>query len=118
MLYVPSFYPVTQEFFMPPFPDLPTATNDNDPAPPAGLAVVPAAGRPLVPECSAFLEGGEPVADKVEAFLAGALAATSGPQLAARALVPWMCDVLLSEHSLKAYGTVISRILGSFYFVY
>jgi site-specific recombinase XerD len=44
------------------------------------------------------------VADKVEAFLASALAAASGPQLAARALVPWMCDVLLSEHSLKAYG--------------
>src|SRR5262245_56000546 len=62
-------------------------------------------GRPvLVPERSAFLEGEEPAADRVRAFLAQAMAASSGPQKAAHALVPWMCDVLLSKHSLKAYG--------------
>jgi site-specific recombinase XerD len=59
---------------------------------------------PLVPERSDFLEGEEPVATKVEAFLASALAASAGPERAAHALVPWMCDVLLSKHSLEAYG--------------
>jgi site-specific recombinase XerD len=88
---------------LPPVPETAAAAG-NDPLPPTGLAVAPAPHRPLVPERGAFLEGEGPVADKVEAFLAAALAATSGPELAARALVPWMCDVLLSEHSLKAYG--------------
>lgn len=59
---------------------------------------------PLLPEQSAFLEGDEPAAEKVEAFLARTLAAATGPERAAKALVPWMCDVLLSKHSLKAYG--------------
>jgi site-specific recombinase XerD len=45
-----------------------------------------------------------PAAVKVQAFLAQALAAAGGPESAAEALVPWMCDALLSKHSLKAYG--------------
>jgi site-specific recombinase XerD len=57
---------------------------------------------PLVPERSDFLEGD--TAAKVEAFLAKALAAASRPENAARALVPWICDALLSNHSIKAYG--------------
>jgi site-specific recombinase XerD len=64
----------------------------------------PSARTPLVPERSDFLEGEEPASDKVEAFLAKTLAAAAGPEQAAKALVPWMCDVLLSKHSLKAYG--------------
>ena len=28
----------------------------------------------------------------------------SGPATTAEALVPWVCDVLLSNHSVKAYG--------------
>jgi site-specific recombinase XerD len=61
--------------------------------------------KPLVPERTDFLDGDAPAADKVEAFLANALAA-SGPEAptAAGALVPWICDVLLSNHSVKAYG--------------
>src|SRR5262245_18495943 len=59
---------------------------------------------PLLPERSALLEGDAPAAEKVEAFLAKTLAAAAGPERAAKALVPWMCDVLLSKHSLKAYG--------------
>ncbi len=60
---------------------------------------------PLVSESSDFLVGDEPASDKVEAFLSQALAASrSGPERVAKALVPWMCDVLLSKHSLKAYG--------------
>src|SRR5947199_4869168 len=60
---------------------------------------------PLVPERSDFLDGDAPAADKVQAFLAQALAAsgTEAPTTAG-ALVPWICDALLSNHSVKAYG--------------
>jgi site-specific recombinase XerD len=40
----------------------------------------------------------------VEAFLAQALAATGSANITAGALVPWICDALLSNHSVKAYG--------------
>src|SRR3954451_15788501 len=60
---------------------------------------------PLVPERSDFLEGDAPAAARVEAFLANALAATGGGgPTPAGALVPWICDALLSNHSVKAYG--------------
>src|SRR5512147_584294 len=60
---------------------------------------------PLVPERSDFLDGDAPAADKVQAFLARALAATgTDAPTAAGALVPWICDALLSNHSVKAYG--------------
>jgi hypothetical protein len=59
---------------------------------------------PLVPERSDFLEGDSPAAEKVEAFLAKALAATGHANATAGALVPWICDALLSNHSVKAYG--------------
>jgi hypothetical protein len=84
-----------------PIPPLPV------PRPPdAALAPpLPRQRRPLLPERSDFLEGDEPAADKVEAFLAKALAATtSNPEGTAHALVPWICDALLSNHSIKAYG--------------
>ena len=58
-----------------------------------------------MPERSDFLEGDAPAAAKVEAFLANALAATGGDApTTAGALVPWICDALLSNHSVKAYG--------------
>jgi hypothetical protein len=60
---------------------------------------------PLVPERSDFLEGDAPATAKVEAFLAGALEAVgSDANITAGALVPWICDALLSNHSVKAYG--------------
>ena len=60
---------------------------------------------PLVPERTDFLEGDSPAAAKVEGFLARALEATGGDApTTAGALVPWICDVLLSNHSVKAYG--------------
>ena len=60
---------------------------------------------PLLPERSDFLEGDAPAAAKVEVFLARALEATGSEALTtAGALVPWICDVLLSNHSVKAYG--------------
>ena len=60
---------------------------------------------PLVPEWTDFLEGDAPAAAKVEAFLARALEATgSEAPSTAGALVPWICDALLSNHSVKAYG--------------
>ena len=74
-------------------------------AAPAGAE--PARPRtPLLAERSDFLEGDAPAAEKVEAFLAKALEATGSeaPSTAAGALVPWLCDVLLSNHSVKAYG--------------
>jgi integrase/recombinase XerD len=75
--------------------------------PPPALPVpaLPPKRPPLVPERSAFLEGDTPAADKVADFLARALpAAGIGPTTPAEALVPWVCDVLLSDHSVKAYG--------------
>ena len=58
-----------------------------------------------MPERSDFLEGDAPAAAKVEAFLARALEATGGDApTTAGALVPWICDALLSNHSVKAYG--------------
>ena len=84
-------------------------TRPEDSLPPATeLAVIPPKGvkaPPLLAERTEFLEGDAPVASKVEAFLAQALAASgSDAQRATGALVPWICDVLLSNHSVKAYG--------------
>src|SRR6266446_302998 len=59
----------------------------------------------LLSERTDFLEGDSPAATKVEAFLAQAFAATGSETLStAGALVPWICDALLSNHSVKAYG--------------
>src|SRR5512135_3046458 len=74
---------------------------------PAVLPTDTASARPapLLPERSDFLEGEAPAAAKVEAFLARALEATgSDAPSTAGALVPWICDALLSNHSVKAYG--------------
>src|SRR3954467_5304187 len=80
--------------------DAPAADDRDLPAPTSTPA--PAA---LVPERSDFLEGDVPAAAKVEAFLARALEATGGDApTTAGALVPWICDALLSNHSVKAYG--------------
>ena len=83
-----------------------------DSMPPSMLTAVPGdddaplpARVPLVPERSDFLEGDSPAADKVATFLARALEATGGDApTTAGALVPWICDALLSNHSVKAYG--------------
>src|SRR5437868_1527239 len=73
--------------------------------PPEPVAEPVPARAPLVPERSDFLEGDSPAATKVEAFLAQALAATgTDAPTTAGALVPWICDALLSNHSVKAYG--------------
>jgi integrase/recombinase XerD len=75
------------------------------PATSAGQALPRRQHAPLLPERSDFLEGDEPAADKVEAFLAKALpAVATNPKTVAHALVPWICDALLSNHSIKAYG--------------
>jgi site-specific recombinase XerD len=71
----------------------------------AGLPALPPPRPPLVPERSDFLDGDAPAADKVADFLTRALAASgSAADQAAAALVPWICDALLSNHSVKAYG--------------
>jgi integrase/recombinase XerD len=70
----------------------------------AQLPALTPAAPPLVPERSDFLEGAAPAADKVGAFLTRALEASDGSATVAEALVPWICDALLSNHSVKAYG--------------
>jgi site-specific recombinase XerD len=71
--------------------------------PPAEARTTPR--TPLLPERTEFLEGDAPAAAKVEAFLARTLAASgSDVPTTAGALVPWICDALLSNHSVKAYG--------------
>jgi site-specific recombinase XerD len=59
---------------------------------------------PLVPEATDFLDGDIPAAGKVEAFLTRALEASNDADKVTAALVPWICDALLSNHSVKAYG--------------
>ncbi|MBV8488071.1 MAG: hypothetical protein JO161_07310 [Planctomycetaceae bacterium] len=55
------------------------------------------------------LGGDSPAADKVQAFLARALEATGADApTTAGALVLRICDVLLSNHSVKAYGRDLS----------
>src|SRR3954453_12473068 len=77
----------------------------NLPAVPVPEAEATPPRPPLVPERSDFLEDDAPAAEKVEAFLGNALAATGGDApTTAGALVPWICDALLSNHSVKAYG--------------
>jgi site-specific recombinase XerD len=74
--------------------------------PPTEAAAATSTPRaPLLPERTDFLEGDSPAAAKVEAFLTQAFAASgaSAPS-ATGALVPWICDVLLSNHSVKGYG--------------
>src|SRR4051794_26106584 len=79
-------------------------------APPQG--VPPPPPTPLVPERTDFLEGDAPAAARVEAFLARALDATGGDApTPAGALVPWICDALLSNHSIKAYGRDLTDFL-------
>src|SRR3954471_15795225 len=80
-------------------------TPSNLPAILQPEAEAPPPRPPLVPERTEFLEGDSPAAARVEAFLADALAATGGDApTTAGALVPWICDALLSNHSVKAYG--------------
>jgi hypothetical protein len=63
----------------------------------------PRASRPpLLPERSDFFDGDAPAADKVANFLAQALEASDGAASVAGALVPWICDTLLSNHSVNA----------------
>jgi site-specific recombinase XerD len=73
---------------------------------PALPAVPSAPARPaLVPERSDFLDGDAPAADKVATFLTRALDATGNAASdVGAALVPWTCDALLSNHSVKAYS--------------
>src|SRR5437764_15101193 len=80
------------------------------PAPHQSLALPASSGAParprrvpLMPEGSDFLSGD--TAAKVEAFLARAMPSVAhNPEDVAQALVPWICDALLSNHSIKAYG--------------
>ena len=68
---------------------------------------------PLVPERVNVFEGDQPAEEKVSAFLARVIpAAEEGRQSPAGALVAWVCDVLLSEHSLKAYGRDLAHFVG------
>src|SRR4051812_45441235 len=67
---------------------------------------------PLMPERTDFLDGDAPAAARVEAFFARALEATGGDApTTAGALVPWICDALLSNHSVKAYGRDLTDFL-------
>jgi site-specific recombinase XerD len=67
------------------------------------VAITTFSRDPLLAQKTDFLEGDESAQDKVSTFLGGALA-KKGNHAVSDALVPWMCDVLLSKHSLKAYG--------------
>ena len=65
--------------------------------------VKPVRRPPLVPERGDVFEGDEPAEEKVSAFLARVIpAAEEGRQSPAGALVAWVCDVPLSEHSVRA----------------
>jgi integrase/recombinase XerD len=85
---------------------------DSDMSAPANELPALPARVPLVPERSDFLDGDAPAAARVEAFLARALEATgTEAPTTAGALVPWICDALLSNHSVKAYGRDLTDFL-------
>ena len=64
--------------------------------------VKPLRRPPLVPESVHVFEGEDPVEEKVSAFLAQVIpAAEEASGSAAGALVAWVCDVLLSDDSVK-----------------
>ena len=83
-----------------------TTANDrgNDGA---GLPALPSVSPPrppLVPERSDFLEGDALATDRVQALPARALDATGGDaDHATAALVPWICDALLSTDHVRFY---------------
>ncbi|SRR5579883_2360209 len=88
-------------------PETPPINQENscETVGPALPALPSAPARPpLVPERGDFLDGAAPAAEEVAAFLTRALEATGGeaPAITA-ALVPWGCDALHSNHSVKAY---------------
>jgi integrase/recombinase XerD len=85
-------------------PPLPHADSDAPSIKEAPALPTAAARSHLVPERSDFIAGDAPAAKKVADFLRHAFSATKGSKNAAAALVPWICDVLLSNHSVKAYG--------------
>ena len=67
--------------------------------------VKPLRRPPLVPERVDVFEGDGAAEDKVAGFLARMIpSAGEARETPAGALVPWVCDVLLSEHSVKGYG--------------
>ena len=65
-----------------------------------------------MPERTDFLEGDQPAADKVEAFLTRPWRRSAPIPSTAHALVPWICDALLSNHSVKAYGRDFMDFVG------
>src|SRR5512135_242723 len=79
------------------------APTDIPAIPPPGAAA--ARPAPLLSQRSDLLGGDAPAAAKIEGFLAEAFAAMGENRgSAAGALVSWICDVLLSNHSVKGYG--------------
>lgn len=67
----------------------------------------------LVREQQAVIEPADATEEKVAEFLSRVIPATAVCEYdPARALVPWVCDVLQSEHSVKAYGTDLAHFAG------
>jgi len=65
----------------------------------------PGSTEPIASEQDLTPDHGGDTESRVEVFLAGVMpAAERAGESPVLALVPWVCDVLLSEHSLKAYG--------------
>lgn len=65
----------------------------------------------VVPGGSQLTDGDAPAADKVAAFLANALQSVGPGPVPSAALVPWICDALQSDHSIKAYGRDLADFL-------
>ncbi len=74
----------------------------------------PSSALPLVPEFVEVMEGDSAAEEKVSSFLAKVIpAATMGNSKnnPVSALVPWICDVLLSDHSIRGYGRDLAHFL-------
>ena len=69
---------------------------------------------PLVSEQSGVIDGEAPAEERVAAFLARVMSVAdlqASSRNPAAALVPWICDVLLSEHSVKGYGRDLAHFV-------
>jgi site-specific recombinase XerD len=68
----------------------------------------------LVPETIEVIDEEVPAEEKVAAFLARVVPLTDSddtPRNPGSALVPWVCDALVSEHSVKGYGRDLAHFL-------
>lgn len=87
----------------------PQVLSDKSPSEPGRKA-----GLPLIAETTRVIQGEAPAEQEVSTFLANVIPVATFDdrcQSPVSALVPWVCDVLCSEHSISGYGRDLAHFL-------